>query len=188
MSHTKAMEKTITNGIDVAEFEKVVEAVRKQPDLSKFRFRAKNTWDTGGHNRTTIKEFYGAGEEHGTQSRKFTVDADEPPILLGKDSAPSPVEVLLHALGSCLTTSLAYQAALRGIPVESIESTLEGDIDVTKFLGLPSERRTGFSEIRATLKVKSNARPEQIKELAEMSPVLDVVSHGTTVNLRVERQ
>ena len=96
----KKIEKVITNGIDVTEYEKIVEAVKAQPELAKFQFRAKNRWDTGGYNRTTIKGFYGAGQEHGAEDRTFVIHADEPPVLLGEDKAANPVEYLLHALAS----------------------------------------------------------------------------------------
>jgi uncharacterized OsmC-like protein len=185
--HAKLVEAVVTNGINVTEYEEIVRAVKDQPELAKFRFRAGNVWEMGGYNRTTIRGFYGAGEEQGAEDRSFVVDADEPPVLLGEDRAPNPVEYLLHALAACLTSSIIYKAAARGIPIESVESTLEGDLDARSFLELSDERRKGYQNIRATFKVKSDASPEVIKELAEFSPVLDVVTHGTPVSLRVVR-
>lgn len=179
-------EPMVTNGINVTEYEKIVEAVKDQPELAKFQFRAKNRWDWGGYNRTTIKGFYGAGEEHGAEDRTFVVDADEPPVLLGEDRAANPVEYLLHALTACLTSTIIYKAAAKGITIESVESTLEGDLDARAFLELSSDGRKGYQNIRANFKVKSDASPEEIKEMMEFSPVLDVVSNGTPVSLRVE--
>jgi uncharacterized OsmC-like protein len=184
---TNRVETAVTNGIDVIKFEKTVQAVKEQPELGKFQFRARNRWDMGGYNRTTIKGFYGAGEEHGAEDRTFVVDADEPLILLGEDRAANPVEYLLHALTACLTSSIIYKAAARGITIDSVESTLEGDLDARAFLELSNEVRKGYQNIRATFKVKSEASPEEIKELAEFSPVLDVVTHGTPVSLRIEK-
>ena len=83
----------------------------------------------GDLNRTTIEGFYGAGEEQGKEDRTFVVDANEPPVLLGEDRAPNPVEYLLHALAACLTSAIIYEAAARGITIDSVESTLEGDLD-----------------------------------------------------------
>ncbi len=175
------------NGLNVTDYERIVAAVRDEPKLAKFQFRAGNRWESGGLNRTTIRNFYGAGEEQGVGNRRFTVDAAEPPVLLGKDEAPNPVEYVLHALAACLTSSIVYKAAAQGIAVESIESTLEGDMDARKFLELSDEQRTGYQNIRATFKVKADASPERIKALAEFSPVLDVISHGTPVSLRIEK-
>ena len=177
----------VTNGINVTEYEEIVEAVKEQPKLAKFQFRASNLWDMGGYNRTTIKGFYGAGEEHGAEDRTFVVDADEPPVLLGEDQAANPVEYLLHALTACLTSTIIYKAAARGIAIESLESTLEGDLDARAFLELSNDERKGYQNIRATFKVKSDASAKEIKEMTEFSPVLDVVSNGTTVSLRVEK-
>lgn len=183
----KIAETVVTNGIDVTEFEKTVQAVKEQPGLAKFQFRASNRWEMGGYNRTTIKGFYGAGEEHGAEDRTFVVGADEPPILLGTDRAPNPVEYLLHALAACLTSSIIYKAAARGITIDSIESTFEGDLDARAFLEVSNDERKGYTNIRATFKVDSDASPEEIKEMAEFSPVLDVVNHGTPVSLKIEK-
>lgn len=186
-AQTQTAEPVVTNGINVTEYEEIFQAVKEQPELAKFQFRARNRWDWGGYNRTTIKGFYGAGEEHGTEDRTFVVDADEPPVLLGEDRAPNPVEYLLHALTACLTSSIIYKAAARGVIIESIESTLEGDLDARAFLELSDEERKGYQSIRVAFKVKSDASPEEIKEMAEFSPVLDVVSHGTPVSLQIEK-
>lgn len=183
----KIAEPVVTNGINVTEYEEIVEAVKEQPELAKFQFRASNLWDMGGYNRTTIKGFYGAGEEHGAEDRTFVVDADEPPVLLGEDQAANPVEYLLHALTACLTSTIIYKAAARGIAIESLESTLEGDLDARAFLELSNDERKGYQNIRATFKVKSDASAEEIKQMTEFSPVLDVVSNGTPVSLRVEK-
>jgi uncharacterized OsmC-like protein len=184
---TKIAEPVVTNGINVTEYEEIVQAVKDQPELAKFQFRASNLWDMGGYNRTTIKGFYGAGEEHGAEGRTFVVDADEPPVLLGEDRAATPVEYLLHALTACLTSTIIFKAAARGIAIESLESTLEGDLDSRAFLELGTDERKGYQNIRATFKVKSDASPEEIKEMAEFSPVLDVLRHGTPVSLRIEK-
>ena len=188
MSTQTNVEKTIvTNGVNVTELEQTVEAVKADPGLAKFEFRAQNQWDTGGYNRTTITGFYGVGEEHGAEERAFVLEADEPPILLGENRGANPVEHVLNALASCLTTSLVYHAAARGIHLEEVESTLEGDLDARAFLGVSNEERKGYQNIRVTFKVKSDASAEALQECAEFSPVLDVVTHGTPVSLRIEK-
>jgi uncharacterized OsmC-like protein len=184
---TKIAETKVINGIDVIEFENTVQAVKVQPELGKFQFRATNQWEMGGYNRTTIRGFYGAGEEQGAEDRNFVLEADEPPVLLGEDRTANPVEYLLHALASCLTSSIIYKAAARGITIESVESKLEGDLDARAFLELSGDVRKGYQNIRATFKVKSDAPAEVLKECAEFSPVLDVITHGTPVSLRVEK-
>jgi uncharacterized OsmC-like protein len=184
---TEVVESNVINGIDVTEFENTVETVKAEPELAKFQFRAKNRWDMGSHNRTTIRGFYGAGEEHGTQDRNFVLEADEPPVLLGEDRTANPVEYLLHALASCLTSTIIYKAAARGITIESLESTLEGNLDARAFLEVSDEERKGYQDIRITFTVKSDASPQELKECAEFSPVLDVVTRGTPVSLQIQK-
>jgi uncharacterized OsmC-like protein len=188
MSEQMKIEKpVITNGINVTEYENIVEAVRAEQDLGRFQFRAQNRWEDGAYNRTTIKGFYGAGDEHGAEGRCFVLEADDPPVFLGEDRASTPVEFLLHSLAACLTSSIIYKAAARGIRVESVESTLEGDLDARSFLEVSDEERRGYQNIRATFRVKSDASAETLKECAEFSPILDVVSNGTVVSLQVEK-
>lgn len=187
LDQASLVENVVLNGIDVTEYEEIVKAVEEQPDLGRFEFRARNIWDDGGYSRTQIKGFYGAGEEQGAQTRSFEVGVDEPPVLLGEDRAPNPMEYLLHALAGCLTSSIVYKAASRGIRIESVAATLEGDLDARRFLELSNQVRLGYQNIRATFKVRSEASSEEIKQLAEFSPVLDVVKHGTSVSIEIEK-
>jgi len=177
----------ITNGINVTEYTEIVQAVREDPTLAKFEFRANNIWKDGGCNLTTIADFYGAGEEHGGNGRCFTVAADEPPVLLGTDSAPNPVEFLLHALAGCLTSTIVYKAAVKGIRINAIESHFEGDLDALRFLELSEEGRLGYQGIRATFRVAADAPATEIAKLAEYSPVLDVLRNGTPVSVAVSK-
>jgi uncharacterized OsmC-like protein len=186
-TQTEIAETNVINGIDVVEFDNTVQAVKFNPELGKFQFRATHRWDMGGYNRTTISGFYGAGEEHGAENRTFVLEADEPPVLLGEDRTANPVEYLLHALASCLTSSIIYKAAARGITIESVESKLEGDLDARAFLEISNDVRKGYQNIRATFKVKSEASAESLMECAEFSPVLDVITNGTPVSLKVEK-
>jgi len=181
------MEQTKINGVDVGQMNTTIEAIHQTPELAKFNFRATNTWISGGHNRSTIKEFYGACQEDTTRTEPFEFDADEPPVLLGNDHGANPAEFLLHALASCLTTSLVYHASARGIHIESVESKLEGDIDLHGFLGLNKDIRKGYQGINVTFNIQSDADPTVLRELCQYSPIFDVVSNPVPVNVLVER-
>ncbi|MBX3724509.1 MAG: OsmC family protein [Xanthomonadales bacterium] len=171
------------NGVNVTALFDTIDTVRADPALGAFRFRADNAWRSGGHNRSSIRSFYGCGKEDASRQAPFVLDADEPPILLGEDRAANPVEFVLHALAACLTTTLAYHAAARGIEIGSIESSLEGDLDLRGFLGISDEVRRGFSEVRVHMKVAGAASPDQLRELAAFSPVYDIVSNSLPVRL-----
>ena len=175
----------IINGVDVDRMSATVEAVRRTPSLATFRFRAANHWIDGSHNRSTIKSFYGAGQEDTLRTTPFVLDTDKPPVLLGKNQAPTPVEFVLHALAACLTTSLVYHAAARGIHIESVESTLEGDLNLQGFLGLSDQARRGYKQIRVNFTVKSDAPAKDLEELTKFSPVFDIVSNPVPVSIQI---
>lgn len=180
-------EKTL-NGVRVNAVQDLVGKIEQDPDLAKSKFRLRNKWINCGHNRSTITGFYG-GKQEVDHLKTFELDADEPPILAGEDLAANPVEHLLHALASCMTTSLVYHAALRDIRIDELESELEGDIDLRGFLGLANEVRKGYQNIRVTFKVKTDAENiERLKAFSKLSPVLDVTANGTNVDIQIERK
>jgi uncharacterized OsmC-like protein len=180
-------ETAIRNGVDTEVMFGTLDAIKAQPALGRFQFRARNRWIAGSHNRTTIKDFYGAGQEDASRTEAFTIDAGEPPILLGANEGANPVEYLLHALAACLTTSLVYVAAARGVPLTEVESTLEGDMDVRGALGLDDDYRNGFERIRVTFRVAGDAPEEKLREVVERaqqrSAVFDMVTNGVPVTV-----
>lgn len=173
------------NGVDVDALFQTIDAVKADPGLAEFRFRAANRWLDGGHNRSTIQSFYGCRQEDPTRTRPFVLDADEPPVLLGRDAGANPVEYVLHALAACLTTTMVYHAAARGIAIRSVSSHLEGDLDLRGFLGLSEDVRKGYREIRVRFEVDSDASPAVLRELAKFSPVYDIVSNSLPVQIEV---
>lgn len=183
------MKKRITsvNGIDLKRLADTITAVKTEPSLGNFQFRVRNKWVTGGHNETVIKEFYGAGKEDDTRNKSFIYANDEPDVLLGKDNAPNPVEFVLHALAGCLTTSLIYHAAAKGYVITKVSSTLEGDLDLCGFLGLPGAVRNGYKEIRVKFDIEGNFSEEQKEEILKLgpafSPVFDIITNTVPVNV-----
>jgi uncharacterized OsmC-like protein len=181
---------SIVNGVDLDRLTGTIEAVTADPALARFQFRVSNRWIDGGHSRTTIKDFYGAGQEDVTRTQPFTVDSDEPPVLLGQNLAPNAGEHLLHALASCLTGTIAYHAAARGIVLDGLECTVEGDLDLYGFLGLDSNIRPGYDQIRVAIKVAGDFDDAQLAELDSLtrfSPVRDIVSNPVPVAIDVAR-
>jgi uncharacterized OsmC-like protein len=179
----------IRNGVDSKQMYGTLDAIKADPTLGVFQFRAQNRWIDGAHNRSTIKAFYGAGQEDATRTHSFTLDAGEPAILLGSDTGPNPAEHLLHALAACLTTSLVYIATARKVRLTAVESTIEGDMDVRGALGLSDEVRNGFSNIRVSFKVQGDAPPAKLREIVERaqarSAVFDMVTNGVPVEVGV---
>jgi uncharacterized OsmC-like protein len=177
---------TVINGIEIDTLKATIGAIRNEPDLGACHFRATNKWLSGNHNRSRVTGFYGAQQEI-AHKQTFRMDADEPAILAGNDKGANPVEHLLHALASCLTTSMVAHAAVRGIQIDELESEFEGDIDLRGFLGLADDVPKGYTAIRAKFRVKADpADLETLRGLAAFSPVFNTLTSGTDVDVKVE--
>ena len=176
------------NGVDTPTLFATLDAVKRQPELAKFQFRAQNRWQNGTLSESTIATFSGAGGEH-THKTAFTVKADHPAVLVAEDRAPLPVEYLLHALASCITGGIANIAAARGVTLHEVESTIEGDIDLLGIFGMSKDVRNGYQGIRASFSIKGDAPPEQLQDIVEQSrarsAVFDVLTNGVPISLSV---
>lgn len=186
MSTTQNATETL-NGVSTTQLVETIEAIQGQPDLARFQFRARNEWQSGGHSRTTIQGFHGAGREDESRTEPFVLEGDEPPVLLGTNRGPNAVEAVLHALASCIAVGFVYNAAARGIEVRSLDLDLEGEIDLHAFLGLSDEVRPGYEGVRMAYRVDCDATPEEVDELCahvqRTSPVLDILRNPVPVTV-----
>jgi len=177
------------NGVDTPTLFATIGAVRAQPELARFRFRATNTWIQGTHSRSRLETFEGAGGKH-EHIREFSYDADHPQVLVGRDQAPTPVEFLLHALAACITAGIGTVAAARGVTLYEVESTVEGDIDLRGVLGISGEVRNGYEGIQARFKVRGDGSPEKMRDIVEQSrarsAVYDVLTRGVPVTVSID--
>ena len=182
------MENPVRNGVDTSTLFATLDAVKSNPDIAKFQFRATNRWISGTHNQSTIHGFYGAMQEM-THQHVNVYDADHPAVLVGSDNGPTPVEFVLHALAACLTAGLANIAAARGVNLTEVESTVEGDIDLLGILGLSDEVRNGYEQIRVSFKVRGDD-PDKLRQVVEQSrrrsAVFDIVTNGVPVAIEVD--
>jgi uncharacterized OsmC-like protein len=174
------------NGVNTPALFATIDVVKNQPQLGAFQFRAKGNWLGGTYTQTTMSEFSGAGGEH-THKAAFTADADHPAVLCGEDKSPTPVEYVLHALAACLTAGVANIAAARGVTLQSVTSSLEGDMDLRGILGLSNEVRNGFSSIRVGFTIKGDAPTPKLQEIVQQacarSAVLDILRNGVLVTV-----
>ena len=178
----------IRNGVDTATLFATLDAVKGDTDIAKFQFRATNRWVSGTHNRSTIHGYHGAKQEM-THREPFTFDADHPPVLVGSDKGPTPVEFLLHALAACLTAGIANVAAARGVNLTEVSSTVEGDIDLLGILGLSDDVRNGYQQIKVSFVIRGDD-PDKLRSVVEQSrrrsAVFDVVTNGVPVLIDVD--
>lgn len=189
MSTSQAIAQTpeIINGIEVDKVMSVVNNIKADANNGKWQFKSEKKWTGATKNQSEFKDYFVNDGENTLHPKPFVLEADEPLLIGGTGNAANPVEHLLHALTSCLTTSLVAHAAVRGITVEDINTSTEGDIDVRGFLGISKDVRKGYQAIRIKMNVKSKASAEQLTELALFSPVYDVVSNSLPVDLVVEK-
>jgi uncharacterized OsmC-like protein len=176
------------NGVDTTTLFATLDAVKQAPEAARFQFRAHNQWVSGTHNRTTIADYFGVGEER-SHERTFVFDADHPAVLVGWDHGPTPTEFVLHALAACLTAGLANIAAARGVTLTEVRSTVTGDIDLNGIFGLNPEVRNGYQQITVRFTIKGDAPAETLRELVEQSrarsAVYDSVTNGVPVAIEV---
>ena len=186
---TATSETSGINGVDVATLFATLDAVKQQPEIARFQFRASNQWLQGTHSRSSFSGFHGAMQEmeHRTVT---TVDADHPAVLTGKDEGPTPVEYLLHGIAACLTAGVANIAAARGVRLTGVSSTVEGDIDLLGILGLSGGSvRNGYQGIKVTMHVDGDADEATLRGIVEQSrrrsAVYDVLTNPTPVEIEV---
>jgi uncharacterized OsmC-like protein len=173
------------NGLDTTRMVETVEAIRETPSLGRFEFRARNRWIDGGVNRSTIKDFYGAGQEDTSRAAPFVFTNGEPPVLLGGNEGANPVEFLLHALAGCVTTTTILHATARGIRIRSLSTELSGTIDVQGLLDLDPSVPVGYDQIRIRMHVEADCSDAELDDLLAFvhghSPVCNTVCRPVPV-------
>lgn len=177
------------NGVNVEQLIGTIEAVKRDPEIALFSFRSNTQWIKGGHCKTEIIGFYGAKQEDTSRIKPFVLEGDEPPVLLGENHGPNAVEAVLHALASCLSVGIVYNASAMGIRIDALNLALEGQLDLHAFLGLSENVRPGYKQLKVKVKVDANAPMEKIDELfayvQKTSPVLDIIRNPVPVILEI---
>jgi uncharacterized OsmC-like protein len=181
---------TVRNGVDVARLTQTIDAIKSDPAIAQFTFKARTTWEEGSDSRAEISSFTHMGQET-EHTKTHVLRGSEPDVLLGRDNGPNAVELALAALGFCYSVGLAYNAAALGIELEEFSYDLEGDLDLRNFVGLKEGPRPGFTEIRVKARAKAkNATREQLQELCryvqDTSPVGDMLAHPVPVKVSLE--
>jgi len=178
----------VNNGVNVDALLGAREALDQAPEAAQFKWRATCEWVNGTHSRSTIGDFFGLGAEQ-SRNKTFSVEADHPQVFASEDNAPTPVELVLSGLASCLTAGIAAVAQRRGIQLHSVKATLEGDMDLQGILGIDDDVRNGFGAIRVHFDIRGDASADDIKALVaqsqKRSAVFDIVTNPTNVFVTV---
>jgi uncharacterized OsmC-like protein len=176
---------THINGLNVQAAVDTIAALKADKSLARFQFRARNTWIGGGENRSTIRDFYGAGQEDTSRTKAFEFTNGEPPVLLGNNEGANPVEFLLHALAGCVTTTFILHAMARGITIQDMSTELRGNIDLQGLLGLDDSVPAGYEQINIEMRVKADCSDAELDDLLafaqQHSPVCNTVCRPVPV-------
>jgi uncharacterized OsmC-like protein len=178
----------VDNGVNVTALLDAREALTAAPEAARFQWRASTTWVNGTHSRSTVHEFSGLGAEH-THRRPFVFDADHPEVFAAEDDGATPVEIVLAALGSCLTAGVAAVATHRGVQLRSVTASIEGDMDIQGILGIDPDVRNGYSAIRVRFEIDADADRADLEAIVaqsqKRSAVFDLVTNPTNVVVAV---
>ncbi|GAA2056620.1 OsmC family protein [Catenulispora yoronensis] len=179
---------TVTNGVNVQALLDAREVLKDAPEAAQFTWRATSTWRDGVHSTTTVRDFFGLGEER-SHKNESVFEADHPEVFAAEDNGITPIEYLLVGLASCLTAGVASVAQNRGIQLRSVASTVEGRHDIRGILGADSDVRNGFNDIKVTFTIDADATPEEIEALVaqsqKRSAVFDALTNPTDVTVEV---
>ena len=181
-------ESKVNNGVNVGALLDARAALKNAPEAAKFTWRASCKWQNGTHSNTSVQGFHGLGQEQ-KHKTEFTFEADHPEIFASDDLGATPVEYVLVGLASCLTAGVASVAQNRGIQLRSVEAKLEGSMDIRGILGIDSEVRNGYDDIKVTFKIDADASKQEIEAIVaqsqKRSAVYDVITNPVNVTVEV---
>lgn len=94
----------------------------------------------------------------------------------GPGTAPCSGDLLLGSLAACAQITCQMVATAMGVPVNEVQASVEGDLDLRGTLAIDQDVPVGFSEIRLTLDIDApDATREQLEALAEKTEQYCVV-------------
>ncbi len=178
---------TVDNGVNVQALLDARDALQGSPEATKFTWRASCKWVNGTHSQAKVKGFFGLGEEQ-SHKTETTFEADHPEIFASEDNGITPIEYVLVGLASCLTAGIASVAQNRGIQLRSVESKLEGKMDIRGILGMDSDVRNGYDDIKVIFEIDADASKKDIEAIVAQSQKRSAVYDAITnpVNVTVE--
>src|SRR6202451_4422678 len=184
---TQAMT-TVTNGVSVQALLDAREVLKGAPEAAQFTWRASAKWQSGVHSTIKVQSFFGLGQEQ-NHKQEWTFEADHPEVFAAQDDGITPIEYLLVGLASCLTGGKASVAENRGIQLRSVEATVEGSHDIRGILGVDSDVRNGYNDIKVTFDIDADASEQDIEALVaqsqKRSAVFDALTNPTEVTVTV---
>ena len=178
------------NGFDLEAIDNTMSTLKENPKIAEFKFRVSNKWNSGVRNTSTIQGFYGACQEDISRDTPFIYDTDMPYVLNGTNTAPNPPEYLLHSLASCMTTSMMMLASSKGIKVDGVTITIEGDLNLNGFLGLDSCILKEYEGIKVKINIEgdlTNDEKQELLMLSKKSPIYNTIVNPVSVDVSLDQ-
>ena len=100
---------------------------------------------------------------------KAIVEAGLHPATGGDGTALCSGDMLLEALVACAGVTLGAVATAMGVPIAGGRVQAEGDLDFRGTLGVTKDAPVGFRDVRVHFEIDSNAPPEQLAKLIELT-------------------
>jgi uncharacterized OsmC-like protein len=176
------------NDVNLAKVKELDGMVRANPAAGKATLKASSTWKRGTKALVSVGRCQALGQDIFPATRQFFVTVDDPDLLGGVDAAPNPIETLMSALAGCVTSGIATNAALFGVPVDAIEIEMEADLDFRGVLGHDKAVPNGVTDIRYTVTIQSSAPEEQVRKCKETidrkSPVRNTLASPVNITSR----
>lgn len=180
--------KSANNGVNMEALLGAREALTQAPQAAEFTWRAECNWIDGTHSKSSINGFFGLGEEQ-TRAEGFEIDSDHPALFAATDKGATPLEIVLAALASCLNGGVASIAQNRGVQLNSVKVTVEGDMSMQGTLGIDPDVRTGFGAIRVTFDIDADAPDEEIAGIVSQSQkrsaIYDIITNPGNVSTTI---
>lgn len=178
-------ENPVINGLNTQELGEFANQLKENTDIGRMTFRSKSEWERGGRIATRIGEYKIDGKLFHEGRRGFIEYTDLPTEFTTEDTAPTPGERMLQAIGSCIAATTNANAAFMGVKLSKLEVAIEGDIDLHGLFAVDKNVRPGVSEIRARIEIDGDADAETLREIVNRgftySPVRDTINNGTTI-------
>ena len=178
----------VDNGVNVEALLGARTALTDAPEAAQFNWRAVCEWQNGTHSTSAVEGFFGLGEEQSHRTR-YTFESDHPEIFASEDQGATPVEYVLVGLASCLTAGVAAVAQNRGVQLRSVEAKIEGSMDIQGILGIDSDVRNGYDDIKVTFNIDADASKQEIEAIVaqsqKRSAVYDAITNPTNVTVEV---
>ena len=150
------------NGLDMAALRHTIREIERDPARGQVEFRARLEWKGRTRSRTAVESYSIAGQR---VHRHFTIDADEPFELLGRNTAPNPQELLMAALVACLSVGYVTVAALRGVTLETLAIEISGRLDLRGLLGIDASVPAGYDTLHCAVRIKGAGTAAQLQEI-----------------------